>query len=188
MNEDGPLLQLIIMRSFSSDHRLEVRARDREKENEREVNLILKGSEPLFKMCVSRSLKLQKGMVRFQERPFISLYADTKDFNANSLEFEQPQVALVLEILSMTLENKILFDYLTHFRKEYRLPQNLLAMVIRHHSIFYVSRKGGRFVVFLKEAYDGTNLIHKNEPILLKEQYVVLMNGKKLQILKKKGS
>ena len=42
-----------------------------------------------------------------------------------------------------------------------------------------MSRKGSRFVVFLKEAYDGTNLIHKNESILLKEQYVGLMNGKK---------
>ena len=82
-------------------------------------------------------------MARFQERPFISLYADTKDFNANSLEFEQPQVALVLEILSMTLENEMLFDYFLHFRNEYRLPQNLLAMVIRHNSIFYMTRKGG---------------------------------------------
>ena len=39
--------------------------------------------------------------------------------------------------------------------------------------------EGGRFVVFLKEAYDGTNLLHKNEWILLKEEYAGLMDGKK---------
>ena len=39
--------------------------------------------------------------------------------------------------------------------------------------------EGGRFVVFLKEAYDGTNLVHKNEGILLKEEYAGLMDGKK---------
>ena len=42
-----------------------------------------------------------------------------------------------------------------------------------------MSRKRGLICVFSERAYDGTNLIHKNESILLKDQYVGLMNGKK---------
>ena len=91
-------------------------------------------------------------------------------------------MALVHEILSMMTEKKIVVDYLTHFSKEYRLPHSVLSLALRHPSIFYVSRKGGRFTVFLKETYIGGKLIKRNEWNMLKDQYFDLINAKKLKI------
>eukprot|EP00250_Pteridium_aquilinum_P035724 c9865_g1_i2 orf=193-1551(-) len=178
-NEDGPVLQLTCWDPSLAITSLETRSKSTGEHNS--------AGEPLFKICVSKALRLSKkqkeGIDKFQERPFISPYADSKDFNKNTIEFEKRQVALLHEILSLTLERKTVFDYLTHFRKEYRLPQSVLGMVLRHHSIFYVSRKGGRFTIFLKEAYEGGSLIQKNEWNLLKEQFMALMDSRKLKMV-----
>lgn len=183
-NEDGPVLELTCWDPSLAVTSLETRARAAHEFNS--------AGEPLFKMCVSRAIRLskkqQEGINKFQERPFISPYADSKDFDKNTLEFEKRQVALLHEILSMTLEKKTVFDYLTHFRKEYRFPHSLLAMALRHNCIFYVSRKGGRFTIFLKEAYEGANLVEKNEWNLLKEHYIALMDGRKLKKVEDAGS
>lgn len=176
-NEDGPVLELTCWDPSLAVTSLEMRSTSMSEYNS--------AGEPLFKVCVSKALRLSKkqkeGIDKFQERPFISPYADSKDFNKNTIEFEKRQVALLHEILSMTLEKKTVFDYLTHFRKEFRLPQSILAMVLKHHYIFYVSRKGGRFTIFLKEAYEGGSLIQKNEFNLLKEQYMALMERRNLE-------
>lgn len=177
-HKDGPLLELT-----SWDPSLAVTSLEKRVKETGELN---SEGEPLFKMCVSKALTLSKkqkaGLQKFQERPFISPYTDSRDFSNKSLEFEKRQVALLHEILSMTLEKKTVIDYLTHFRKEYRLPKSVLALVVRHHAIFYVSRKGGRFSVFLKEAYEGSNLIDKNEWVLHKEKFMALMAlGRKVQ-------
>jgi hypothetical protein len=170
-NEDGPVLELI-----SWDPSLAVTS----VESGGELNA---SGQPLFKMCVNKSLRLSKkqwdGIDRFQAHRFISPYQDSKEFDKNTPVFEKRQVALVHEILSMTIEKKTVVDYLTHFRKEYRLPHSVLALALRHPSIFYVSRKGGRFTIFLKEAYEDGKLIRKNEWNVLKDQYFDLINANK---------
>ncbi|MCO5549346.1 hypothetical protein L7F22_002816 [Adiantum nelumboides] len=176
-NEDGPVLELTCWDPSLAVTNMETRAKATHQFNS--------SGDPLFKMCVTKafrlSMKEKEGIRKFQERIFISPYADSKDFHKNTAEFEKRQVAVLHEILSMTLEKKTTFDYLTHFRKEFRLSQTLLAVALRHNSIFYVSRKGGRFTIFLKEAYEGGCLIEKNEWNIIKENFSTLMVNKKLK-------
>ena len=47
------------------------------------------------------------------------------------------------------------------FHKEYQLPCRLFLCLVKNHGIFYITNKGARSTVFLKEAYDGFNLIEK---------------------------
>ncbi|KAH7287583.1 hypothetical protein KP509_32G063400 [Ceratopteris richardii] len=173
-NEDGPILELT-----SWDPSLAVTSMETRAKAGGEFN---SSGDPLFKMSLPRSFRLsvkqKEGIQKFQERIYISPYADTRDFIKNTPEFEKHQVAILHEILSMTIEKKVTLDYLTHFRKEYRLPHALLSMVLRHNCIFYVSRKGGRFTVFLKEAYKEGHLIERNEWNIIKENFMKLMDNR----------
>ncbi|KAH7365247.1 hypothetical protein KP509_18G016900 [Ceratopteris richardii] len=176
-NEDGPVIVLTSWDPSLAVTSLEVRAKASSEFNSY--------GEPLFKMSFPKGLKLstnqKESLEKFQERVFISPYTDIKDFSTNTPEFEKHQIAILHEILSMTLEKKLVFDHLTHFQKEYRLPKSLLSMVLRHNYIFYISRKGGRFVIFLKEAYKDGHLIEKNEWNIIKENFMILMDNRKLK-------
>ena len=39
-------------------------------------------------------------------------------------------------------EKRTWIDHLTHFRKEFALPNKLRALIVRHPELFYVSQKG----------------------------------------------
>uniref|UniRef100_A0A2N9J379 PORR domain-containing protein n=1 Tax=Fagus sylvatica TaxID=28930 RepID=A0A2N9J379_FAGSY len=51
-----------------------------------------------------------------------------------------------------------------------RFSQQLRGMLIRHPDLFYVSLKGDRDSVFLREAYRDSNLIEKDRLLLIKEK------------------
>lgn len=44
-----------------------------------------------------------------------------------------------------------------------RLTQRIYSLLIRHPEYFYVSQKGGRYSVFLREAYSGDVLVQRDE-------------------------
>ncbi|KAK1273816.1 hypothetical protein QJS04_geneDACA012432 [Acorus gramineus] len=67
---------------------------------------------------------------------------------------EKRACGVVREVLGMTVERRTLINHLTHFRKEFRLPNRLRGMLVRHPDMFYVSIKGQRDSVFLVEDYD----------------------------------
>ncbi|WMV56337.1 hypothetical protein MTR67_049722 [Solanum verrucosum] len=45
------------------------------------------------------------------------------------------------------------------------------------HGIFYISNKGVRSTMIIKEAYDGTNLIRKYPRLLFKDKFIALTVG-----------
>ena len=104
----------------------------------------------------------------FKEMPFIPPYADSKDLNLSSIEAEKHACAMVYEILSLTIEKITLVDHLTHFRYDYKFSQRISAMLIRHPEIFYVFVKGDRDSVFLRDAYQDSELIEKDPLIISK--------------------
>ncbi|KZV29570.1 protein ROOT PRIMORDIUM DEFECTIVE 1-like [Dorcoceras hygrometricum] len=106
----------------------------------------------------------------FQKREFLSPYADARDLKAGSLEFDKRAVAVMHELLSFTIEKRLVTDYLTHFRREFVMPQKLMRLLLKHFGIFYVSERGKRFSVFLKEAYEGSELIHKHPLVVWKDE------------------
>lgn len=115
------------------------------------------------------------GNVRyFQKRPYLSPYADARDLTPGSEEFNKRAVAVMHEILSFTIEKRLVTDHLTHFRREFMMPQKLMRLLLKHYGIFYVSERGKRFSVFLTEAYEGSQLISKCPLVLWKEKILSL--------------
>lgn len=111
----------------------------------------------------------------FQERSYLSPYADAKGLKPGSLEFDKRAVAVMHELLSFTVEKRLVTDHLTHFRSELVMPQKLMRLLLKHCGIFYVSERGKRFSVFLTEAYEGSELIEKSPLVLWKEKLLSLV-------------
>ncbi|KAL3020326.1 hypothetical protein AAZX31_05G138600 [Glycine max] len=90
------------------------------------------------------------------------------------------------ELLSFTIEKRLVTDHLTHFRWELVMPQKLMRLLLKDCGIFYVSERGKRFSVFLTEAYEGSELIEKCPLVLWKEKVLGLVGytgrKKKLEV------
>lgn len=152
----------------------ENRAREAE-----ERNLIIDRPLKFNRVRLPKGLKLTRGEARriaqFKEMPYISPYADFSHLRSGSAEKEKHACGVVHEILSLTVEKRTLVDHLTHFREEFRFSQSLRGMIIRHPDMFYVSFKGDRDSVFLREAYKDSQLVEKNQLVLLKEKMRALV-------------
>ncbi|KAG1331569.1 protein WHAT'S THIS FACTOR 1, chloroplastic [Cocos nucifera] len=121
-------------------------------------------------------------LIRFQELPDISPYAAASADEEwwgprrTAEEEEKRACAVVREVLGMTVEKRTLVDHLTHFRKDFGLPNRLRAMLVRHPELFYVSVKGVRDSVFLVEAYDHKGkLLVEDELLAEKERLLELV-------------
>lgn len=106
----------------------------------------------------------------FQKREYLSPYADARDLKAGSQEFDKRAVAVMHELLTFTTEKRLVTDHLTHFRREFVMPQKLMRLLLKHFGIFYVSERGRRFSVFLNEAYERSELIEKHPLVVWREK------------------
>lgn len=111
---------------------------------------------------------------QFQKVTYLSPYAEAKGLTPGSPEFDKRAVAVMHEILSFMLEKRLVTDHLTHFRREFVMPQKLMRLLLKHYGIFYVSERGKRLSVFLTEAYDGTELIEKCPLVRWREKLLQL--------------
>ncbi|KAJ4954530.1 hypothetical protein NE237_011313 [Protea cynaroides] len=138
-----------------------------------------------------KHLRLRKGLnlkrkhreflFKFQELPAVSPYGTTAgELRPDSMEAEKRACAVVREVLGMTVEKRTLVDHLTHFRKDYGLPNKLRGMLVRHPELFYLSLKGQRDSVFLVEGYDDKGeLVEKDELLVAKERLMELVREAK---------
>lgn len=163
------------------------------------ANVLRKSEVKVVDMIVDRPLKfkhlrLRKGMnikrrhqdylIKFNELPDICPYkAKVEDFGRESIQAEKRACALVREVLGMAVEKRTLVDHLTHFRKEFGLPNKLRGMIVRHPDMFYVSLKGQRDSVFLVEGYDDMGvLLEKDEILVIKDKLMELVwEGKRMR-------
>lgn len=145
-----------------------------------ERDLIIDRVPKFNRVKLPKGLKLSKGEMRriseFRDMPYISPYSDFSSLRSGSPEKEKHACGVVHEMLSLTLEKRTLVDHLTHFREEFRFSQQLRGMLIRHPDMFYVSLKGDRDSVFLREAYRDSVLIEKDKMLLIKEKLRALVN------------
>ncbi|KAM7260810.1 hypothetical protein ACFE04_026285 [Oxalis oulophora] len=150
-------------------------AEEENKERElEEKNLIIDRPPKFNRVKLPKGLVVSKGEMRriwqFRDMPYISPYSDFSNLRPGSKEKEKHACAVVHEILSLTAEKRTLVDHLTHFREEFRFSQQLRGMLIRHPGMFYVSLKGDRDSVFLREAYRDSQLIDKDRLLVIKEK------------------
>ncbi|KAG8044367.1 hypothetical protein GUJ93_ZPchr0252g33444 [Zizania palustris] len=105
--------------------------------------------------------KYLEEVVRWQKMAFPSPYLNARRVEPATPQARKRAVAVLHELLSLTVERRLTCDKLDVFHAEYRLPCKLLLCLVKNHGIFYITNKGARSTVFLKEAYDGSNLIEK---------------------------
>ncbi|KAF9687905.1 hypothetical protein SADUNF_Sadunf02G0141800 [Salix dunnii] len=170
----GPALELT-----NWDPELAVSAAELAEEENRakklqEKDLIIDRPLKFNRVKLPKGLQLSKSEMRricqFRDIPYISPYSDFSHLRSGSKEKEKHACGVVHEILSLTAEKRTLVDHLTHFREEFRFSQQLRGMLIRHPDLFYVSLKGDRDSVFLREAYCDSHLVEKDRLLLIKEK------------------
>ncbi|XP_071724166.1 protein WHAT'S THIS FACTOR 1 homolog, chloroplastic-like [Rutidosis leptorrhynchoides] len=124
-------------------------------------------------------------LAHFQNLSYVSPYGDASELEKGTKEFDKRAVAVMHELISFTLEKRLATtEHLTHFRREFVMPQKLMRLLLKHFGIFYVSERGKRFSVFLTEAYQGSELIKKCPLVLWKEKVMDLVGyrGRKKRI------
>lgn len=141
-----------------------------------------------FPMKFPPKLKLSPGIrekaKRFQTRSYLSPYADARSYadawelTPGSKGLSKRAVAIMHEILSFTIDKRLLADHLTHFRQEFVMPQKPLTLILKNFEVFYVPMRGKRFSVFLTEAYKGSELIHKC-PLYVWKEKILRLTGYK---------
>ncbi|KAM1799962.1 hypothetical protein ACFX12_033829 [Malus domestica] len=139
-----------------------------------EKDLIIDRPIKFKRLKLPKGLNLSKGEMRriclFRDIPYISPYSDFSGLRSGTIEKEKHACAVAHEILSLTVEKRTLVDHLTHFREEFKFSQQVRGMLIRHPDMFYVSLKGDRDSVFLREAYRDSQLIDKDRLLIIKEK------------------
>ncbi|KAJ7969828.1 Protein ROOT PRIMORDIUM DEFECTIVE 1-like [Quillaja saponaria] len=141
-----------------------------------EVSARKQGSQPCFSCSLpSTWVKSWERFHEFNSSPYISPYADPTDLVEGSKEMEKRTVALVHELLSLSLWKKASIVKLGHFRREFVLPEKLNVLLLKHPGIFYVSNKYQIYTVLLREGYNGSELIEKDPLVVVKDKFGELM-------------
>ncbi|ESQ55705.1 hypothetical protein EUTSA_v10027159mg [Eutrema salsugineum] len=135
-----------------------------------------RGSEPSFTCSLPTTwTNPWERFIEFNASPYISPYQDPGDLVEGSKESEKRSVGLVHELLSLTLWKKLSVVKLNHFKREFGLPEKLNGMLLKHPCIFYVSNKYQVHTVVLREGYNGSELIHKDPLVVVKDKFGELM-------------
>lgn len=135
-----------------------------------------------FHICYPAGFRPNTGFLeeleRWQRMEFPSPYLNARRFDPADAKARKRVVAVLHELLSLTIEKRMTSVQINAFQSELLLPARLLLCLIKHHGIFYITNKGVRSTVFLKEAYDGSTLIEKC-PILRFNAKFVALSGRK---------
>ncbi|RID43196.1 hypothetical protein BRARA_I00071 [Brassica rapa] len=170
----GPALELTHWDPELAVSAAELSEDDKMARESEERNLIIDRPAKFNRVNLPRGLNLSKSETRkisqFRDMAYISPYKDFSHLRSGTLEKEKHACGVIHELLSLTTEKRTLVDHLTHFREEFRFSQQLRGMIIRHPDLFYVSLKGERDSVFLREAYRNSELIDKDPLTLVKEK------------------
>lgn len=137
-----------------------------------------------FKICFPTGFRPNTSYLeqleRWQRMEFPSPYLNARRFELADPKARKRVVAVLHELLSLTMEKRMTSAQLDAFHSEYMLPHKLLLCLIKHHGIFYITNKGARSTVLLKEAYDGSNLIDKCPLLLCNDKFVALSGRREI--------
>ncbi|CAM0948828.1 unnamed protein product [Alopecurus aequalis] len=139
-----------------------------------------------------RGLNLRRAhrdyLLRFHSLPEVSPFEPLPD-GASPEMAERRACAVVREVLALTVEKRTLVDHLTHFRRDFGLPNRLRALLVRHPELFYVSIKGVRHWVFLVEAFDDDGrLLVEDEMLVGRDRLEELVReGKRIRRADRNG-
>ncbi|XP_051134903.1 protein ROOT PRIMORDIUM DEFECTIVE 1 [Andrographis paniculata] len=143
-----------------------------------------------FKYGFPPGMRLKKDfkakVKEWQKLPYVGPYeemglAHTKISKSGGMRMEKRAVGIVHEFLSLTVEKMVEVEKISHFRKWFGIDLNVRDLFLDHPGMFYLSTKGKRHTVFLREAYERGRLVVPN-PI-----YDARMNLLYLVLLGRRG-
>ena len=133
-------------------------------------------SAPRFTCSLPASwAKSHAKMEEFNSTPYISPYSEEWAVPGTDAEAEKRAVAVVHELLSLTLWRKMSILKLEHFRREFGLPEDTARMLLQHPCLFYVSNRYKIHTVVLREGYEGSELKEKDPVVVAKDRLGELM-------------
>ncbi|KAK9735047.1 hypothetical protein RND81_04G180300 [Saponaria officinalis] len=139
------------------------------------------GFPPQMKLRKSFKMKVRE----WQKQPYVGPYeamGAKKRTKSGMKMLEKRAVAIVHEFMNLTVEKMIEVEKISHFRKWFGIDLNVRDLFLDHPGIFYLSTKGRRHTVFLREAYERGRLINSN-PVYearMKLLYLVMMGRRGL--------
>lgn len=101
----------------------------------------------------------------WQRLPYVGPYeemGEKKRSKSGMMEMEKRAVGIVHEFLSLTVEKTVEVEKISHFRKCFGIDLNIRDLFLDHPGMFYLSTKGKRHTVFLREAFERGCLIEPN--------------------------
>ncbi|EOA37683.1 hypothetical protein CARUB_v10012333mg [Capsella rubella] len=114
-------------------------------------------------MRLSKNFKAK--VKEWQRLPYVGPYEDMvgkKKNKSGVMGIEKRAVAIAHEFLSLTVEKMVEVEKISHFRKCFGIDLNIRDLFLDHPGMFYMSTKGKRHTVFLREAYERGRLIDPN--------------------------
>ncbi|PWZ52664.1 Protein ROOT PRIMORDIUM DEFECTIVE 1 [Zea mays] len=90
-------------------------------------------------------------------------------------KMEKRAVGIAHEFLSLTVEKMVEVEKFSQFRKWFGIEVNVRDVFLDHPGIFYLSAKGKRHTVFLREMYDRGKLLESNDVSEARAKLVELM-------------
>ncbi|EPS73708.1 hypothetical protein M569_01046 [Genlisea aurea] len=116
-------------------------------------------------MILKKSFKAK--VKEWQLLPYTGPYEDDDDTTTTSskhgkMRKEKRAVGIVHEFMNLTVEKMIEVEKMSHFRKWFGMELNVRDLFLDHPGMFYLSTKGKRHTVFLREAYERGCLIESN--------------------------
>ncbi|KAJ1689848.1 hypothetical protein LUZ63_014003 [Rhynchospora breviuscula] len=131
-----------------------------------------------FKLKFSPGFRPNKNyleeVVRWQKMAFPSPYLNARQVEPATPQARKRAVAVLHELLSLTTEKILTSDKIDAFHNDYQLPCRLLLCLVKNHGIFYITNKGARSTVFLKEGYEGLDLVEKCPLLQFRERFATL--------------
>ncbi|XP_073005762.1 protein WHAT'S THIS FACTOR 9, mitochondrial-like [Typha latifolia] len=150
-----------------------------------------KGSPLSFSLHFSRGFdlekKVRKWVEEWQRLPYISPYEDASHLAPKSDLAEKWTVAVLHEVLSLTVGKKMEKEILVSIGEHLGLLPGLRKVIAHHPGIFYVSNKLRTHTVVLREAYRRDLLVEKHPIMGVRYQYIHLMHLAKEIGAKSKG-
>ncbi|KAL8136354.1 hypothetical protein V2J09_002355 [Rumex salicifolius] len=124
-----------------------------------------------FKQGFPSGMRLKKSfkerVKQWQRLPYMGPYEEFVGGTKNSsktqmMKLEKRAVAIVHEFMSLTVEKMVEVEKISHFRNCFGIDYNIRDLFLDHPGMFYVSTKGKRHTVFLREAYERGRLADPN--------------------------
>ncbi|KAG9134247.1 hypothetical protein Leryth_019183 [Lithospermum erythrorhizon] len=122
-----------------------------------------------FKLSYPPGMRLKKDfkakVKEWQRLPYVGPYDEMgvkRTTKAGVKEMEKRAVGMLHEFLSLTVEKMVEVEKISHFRKSFGIDLNIRDLFLDHPGMFYLSTKGKKHTVFLREAYERGRLIEPN--------------------------